>query len=160
MKGASAMELFSKIHLTMIIVLFAAQCFAFTCSVTTTPVIFTNYDVFSTSPLNSTGTINVSCNNPEKKPIPVTIAISSGGSGKFNPRQMRAATGTDRLNYYLFTDPSRTTIWGDGTSGTSIVSNVVTKQSSFITTIYGMIPPRQNLSAGSFADSLVVTVNW
>jgi len=142
------------------LLLFSAEAGAFNCGVTTTPVRFTNYDVFSPSPANSTGTINVSCNNPASKPIPVTIAISSGAAGSFNPRQMKAAAGAERLNYYLFTDPSRTVIWGDGTGGTSIVTNLVTKQATWIATVFGTVPPRQNLSAGSYSDTLTVTVLW
>jgi spore coat protein U-like protein len=133
---------------------------AFHCSVTTTPVSFSNYDVFTSTPLDTTGTISLMCNNPEQKPIPVTITISSGGSGSFNPRQMRRAGGTDRMNYYLFIDPSKTTVWGDGTGGTSIFTNMIDKTSSLNTTIYGRVPARQNLSAGAYGDTLVVTVTW
>ena len=144
----------------MTILLLAVECHAFSCRVTTTPVSFGGYDSFSNFPTTSTGAIAVSCNNPANKPMPVTIAISSGVSGKFTPRQMKSATGVGRLNYLLFTDPARTIIWGDGTGGTSTVTSLVTKQTSLIATVYGMIPPRQNLSSGSYSDSLVVTVNW
>ncbi len=154
------MKVFGKIPVIISVFLLATECHAFTCGVTTTPVKFNNYDVFSASPTNSTGTITVNCNNPGTRPIPVTVAISSGGSGTFNPRQMKSATGTERLNYFLFTDPGQTVIWGDGTGGTSTVTTMITRQTSLIATVYGTVPPKQNLSAGSFSDSLVVTVSW
>ena len=133
---------------------------AFHCTVTTTPASFGNYDVFSSAPLDTTGTISLMCNNPEKKPMPVTISISSGGSGSFTPRQMRLAGGSYRMNYYLFLDPSRTTIWGDGSGGSSNFTSTIIKTTPLNATIYGRIPARQNLKAGEYGDNLVVTVIW
>lgn len=151
---------FLKMLLLLSMVFCASECFAFSCGVTTTPVNFMNYDVFSFSPTYSTGIVLVTCNAPAQNPVTVTISINSGGSGTFNPRQMRAATGTDLLNYYLFTDASRTVIWGDGTGGTSTVTNMVTRNAPWNATIYGTLPPRQNLRAGNYSDTLMVTVNW
>lgn len=145
---------------SLVMVFCAASSHAFNCSVATTPVSFVNYDVFSYVPTYSTGTVVVNCSNPGQHPLPVTISINSGGSGTFNPRQMRAASGTDRLNYYLFTDASRTVIWGDGTGGTSTVTNMVTRNLPWNAIIFGMLPARQNLSAGSYSDTLLVTVDW
>jgi spore coat protein U-like protein len=149
-----------KIFSVFFLLLMSIDGHAFHCSVTTTPVSFGNYDVFTSTPLDTTGTISLVCNNPEKKPMPVTISISSGGSGSFNPRQMRRAGGTDRMNYYLFIDPSKTTVWGDGTGGTSTFTSTIVKTSPLNATIFGRLPARQNLSAGAYGDTLVVTVIW
>jgi spore coat protein U domain-containing protein, fimbrial subunit CupE1/2/3/6 len=136
------------------------ECFAFVCYVTSTPVNFNTYDVFSPIPSDSTGSLTLNCNNPDKKPLPVTIAISSGNAGIFTPRQMRQTTGPDRMNYNLFIDPSRTTIWGDGTGSTSIVTEVVTRDFILNEVIYGRVPAQQNLSVGTYSDILTVTVSW
>lgn len=138
----------------------AASCYAFNCTLATTPVNFGNYDVFSGYSLDSTGTLTVSCSNPEKKPITVNISINSGLSGNFNPRQMQGSNGTDRLNYYLFTDPSGAVIWGDGTGGSTTVFSTVTRTSTLTSTIYGRIPARQNVSVGTYTDLLTATVTW
>jgi spore coat protein U-like protein len=151
---------YTLIILTVFLALHPVNGNAFHCSVASTSVSFTNYDVFSSAPSYSTGTVSVSCNNPNTKPMPVTIDISSGNSRTFNPRQMKAAVGTDHLNYYLFTDPSRTVIWGDGTGETSTVTNTVSKSSPWNASIYGTLPQRQNVSAGSYYDAIVVTVSW
>jgi spore coat protein U-like protein len=137
-----------------------ASCYAFNCSLATTPVNFGNFDVFSAYVLDSTGTLTVSCSNPEQKPIPVKISINSGISGKFNPRQMQGSNGIDRLNYYLFTDPSGAVIWGDGTGGSSPVSSTVTRTSTLSSTIYGRIPAGQNVGVGTYTDVLTATVTW
>lgn len=141
-------------------VLLPSNGYSFKCSVTSTPVSFGNYDVFSTAPLDSTGIIAISCSNPEKKPMPVTVSISSGGSGSFNPRQMQFAGGADRMNYYLFIDPSKTTIWGDSTGGTSTFTDTIVRDATLNATIYGRIPAKQDLRAGAYSDSLLVTVTW
>lgn len=133
---------------------------AFHCTVSTTPVSFGNYDVFAATALDTTGTVALYCNNPEQKPMPVRVSISSGASGSFNPRQMRFAGGIERMSYYLFIDPSRTVIWGDGTGGTSAFATTIDKTGPLNATIYGRVPARQNLRAGAYGDNLVVTVMW
>ena len=47
-----------------------------------------------------------------------TIALNAGvQGGTVALRRMAAGGGT--LNYNMYSDPGRTTIWGDGTAGTS-----------------------------------------
>jgi len=133
---------------------------AFKCSATTTPLNFSNYDVFSTLPLDSTGNVTISCTNPEAKPVQVEVTISSGSSGSFNPRQMALAGASDRMNYYLFLDASKTTIWGDGTGGTATFTSTVVRNPTVNAVIYGRVPARQNLRAGVYSDTLLITVIW
>lgn len=154
------MNSLARLVLTICILFFAAETHAFNCRISTTPVNFGVYDVFSSYVQDSTGTITVTCQNPEMKPLPVVISLNAGGSGTFNPRQMRASSGTDRLNYYLFTDPSRTVIWGDGTGGSSIVSSQITKSTTFNAVVYGRILPGQNVGVGNYSDVLTATVTW
>ncbi len=145
---------------TASVVFCAAQSHASNCWVSTSPVVFGSYNVFSTSPTTSRGTITLTCNNHPSKPMQATISISPGGSGSFNPRQMRSSASDGNMNYNLYTDASLTSIWGDGTGGTSTVSGSASRQSPLVSTIYGSIPARQNLSAGNYSDNLVVTVTW
>jgi spore coat protein U-like protein len=128
------------------------------CTVTTTGVNFGDYDVFVTVPQDSTGSVTVSCDrNP---PTDVTIAIGpSGTTGGFLPRSLRNASAPDRLNYNLFTNASRSVVWGDGTSGTAtVVLRRVRRNRPQTATIYGRIPPGQNVSVGSYSDTLTVTI--
>lgn len=126
------------------------------CFVSATNVSFGSYDVFVAVPLDSTGTVTVSCDSRTD----VTVSIGpSGTSGGFNPRQIGRVSGSDRLNYNLFTTASRTVIWGDGTAGTStvLISNVRRGRPE-TRTIYGRIPAGQDVSVGSYSDSLTVTI--
>ena len=64
------------------------------------------------------------------------------------------------LNYNLYTDSTYTSIWGDGTTGTT-VSGVGSNGSTGITkTIYGSIPEGQDVPAGAYTDSITITITF
>lgn len=127
------------------------------CTVSTTQVNFGNYDVLFATPTDSTGTISVSC-NPRAR-VTVTIGTSPN-SGGFNPRQMKQIAGVDLLNYNLYRDPGRVEIWGDGTGGTFSQWKNVNRNKPRVFSVYGRIPPLQNVSAGPYTDILVVTITF
>jgi spore coat protein U-like protein len=128
------------------------------CGIATTPISFGAYDVFSVIPLRSTGTFTVTCN--EAPPPTVMISVGpSAATGIFNPRQMRSSGG-DLLDYNLFTDSAMTQVWGDGLTGGSTLQQKVTKNKPWNAIIYGNLPAQQNVSVGSYSDSVVVTIMW
>lgn len=120
------------------------------CTITTTSVAFGAYDTFAAVSLDSNGSVSVSCDVPTG----YSLTMDTGGSGTFN-RAM--ASGPNRLAYGLFTDATRSVVWGNGTGATSRVNG-----SGLGTThiVYGRVPARQNVRAGSYADALVVTVEF
>ena len=129
------------------------------CIVSTTAVSFGVYDIFSPSPTNSTGTISFACN--ESPPPDVIVSIGpSPNSGSFYPRKMRLTGGSDLLNYNLYTDATCTNVWGDGTSGTIVLTKKAHKSIPVTLTVYGRIPTGQDVSAGSYSDILTVILTW
>lgn len=129
------------------------------CTVSTTGLAFGPYDVFAPVPLDTTGTVTVSCDRNPHAAITVSIGPSTV-SGGFRPRQMRHVVLPDRLNYNLFTSPSLGTVWGDGSAGTStVVLRRIRGRRPVVTTIFGRIPPGQNVSVGAYSDALTVTIN-
>ena len=120
------------------------------CTVTTSGVAFGSYDTFSTQSLQGAGSISVACSPA----MAYTIALSAG-SGSYATRTL--LSGSDTLGYNLFTDSTLTTVWGDGGGGTA---TVVGSGESALHTVYGRIPARQNVRAGSYADSIVVTLTF
>ncbi len=128
---------------------------AATCSIGTTPVSFGAYDVFSTIPVDITGSITFNCDAAAS----VSVVLSKGGSSTYNPRRM--LSGIEQLNYNLYLDAAKSTIWGDGTGSTSIYSNPSTPVNQNVTvTIYGSVPARQNAKVGSYSDTVTVTINY
>jgi len=138
-----------------------SQAQAFKCDVTATGLNFNSYDVFSPVPRDSTASITVSCNIPPQNPqapLPVTVSLSPGISGSFAPRSMESA-GPDHLEYNLYAN-GYSTIWGDGGGSSSVQSALVTKDMPWNTTIFGRIPARQNVRAGSYSDTITVTIDF
>ena len=122
------------------------------CSVSTLGLSFGNYDVFSALNDDITGTISVNC------PSSTSYSISlSSGFGTYTARAM--TSGTNLLGYNLYLDPTRLTIWGDGSAGTGTVSGTGTG-AVVATPVYGRIPAGQNAYVGSYADVVIVTVTF
>jgi len=131
------------------------------CTVSATPVSFGSYNVFNASPLDATGTITVHCTGLVGLLVSYNIKLSTGLSGSYAPRQM--ANGANRLNYNLYTDATRLTVWGNGSAGTSFVSNSILLVLLGVTvnhTIYGRVPALQNVAVGSYSDNMTVTLTF
>jgi spore coat protein U-like protein len=136
--------------------LFPAAAGAVTCTVSTVPVAFGAYDPTSSTPTDGVGTIKISC---DKAPALKPITISAGGSGIFTNRVMKS--GSWNLNYNLYTSAARTLIWGSGTGGTGSVNYGGSGTGpAYTITVYGRIPASQNVGAGSYSDSLIVTISF
>jgi spore coat protein U-like protein len=136
--------------IAIILLAAAQQAWSATCTVSTPGVNFGSYDVFSNQNLDSTGNISVICDIG----VSYTIFLSPGG-GSYASRSM--AGGVHRLSYNLYTDPSRTSVWGDGSGGTSIAGGSAIPANH---PVYGRIPARQNVYVGSYSDSITVTLNF
>ena len=136
--------------------LWASDAHAQGCTISATSVNFGNYNVFNGSDVDSTGTVTYRCNGSAHN---ITVALTQGGSATFNPRKMQK--GAEALNYNLFRDASRTTIWGDGTTGTSTYQIANPPNNSDVNlTVYGRVPAGQDVSAGAFSDTITAVVNF
>lgn len=122
------------------------------CTVSTAGLNFGTYDVFSTLNDDITATINVDCPSGTAYSI-----LLSSGSGTFAARTLTTVGGA--LSYNLYLDPTRLTIWGDGTGSTGTVSGTGTG-ANVGTPVYGRIPAGQNVAVGSYSDLITVTVTF
>jgi spore coat protein U-like protein len=128
------------------------------CTVSASGVAFGIYDPLVPTALTSTATINVSCTLVSNASN-ITIDLSSGASGSFSSRTM--SSGTDILSYNLFQDIAQTQIWGDGTGGsTEFTGKVTPGKPSLTATAYGLLSASQDVGAGSYLDTITVTVNY
>ncbi len=129
------------------------------CTVSATPLSFGSYDVFSAAPLDSTGTITVSCDERRAPQVLISIGQSTN-SGGFDPRAMKHATGGELLMYNLYTNNGRSRIWGDGSGNTSTVTRKVRRNRPLNRTVHGRVPPLQDVEAGAYHETLTVTILW
>lgn len=137
-----------------------AACARCTCTASATGVFFGTYNPFSGSNAEDTGSVRIDCGGGVGT-VAYTIELNRGlYSAGFSPR--RLSSGGNRLNYNLYTNPARTTIWGDGSGGTSVVSDslsVLKGGSSRAHTVYGRIPARQTWAVvGRYSDTITFTI--
>ena len=126
------------------------------CSVASTSVIFGPYNVFSSAPVDSIGTIVYNCSGGARN---LQIAISRGQSDTFNARTLKK--GLEALEYNLFLDASRTIIWGDGNGASEVYLEPSPPNRADVSVpVYGRIPQFQDISVGSYADNVTVTINF
>ena len=142
---------------TAIVVLSASEAHAAPgCTISATSVNFGSYNVFTGSTTDSTGTVTINCNGSAHN---ITVGLSQGSSSTFNPRTM--IKGGETLTYNLYRDAARTTIWGDGTGGTSTYTNAnPANNADIILTVYGRVPAGQDVSAGAYSDTVAAVINF
>jgi spore coat protein U-like protein len=139
---------------------------ALDCTFFTSGVAFGAYDAALATPTDSTGNATLRCTHVGGRAVKTsyTIALSRGASGSFVQRQLRA--GNSILNYNLFTDATRTRVWGDGSTGSAIVvGTLLVNPGNFVVNealhpIYGRIPAQQSANSGMYADQILVTVTF
>jgi spore coat protein U-like protein len=121
------------------------------CQVDAKPVAFGVVDVRQRS--DSTGEVAVSC----AIATPFKVAIT--GIGSPGNRYM-TGPGNGRLSYELFTDPSFSTRWGDGSGAGQEVAAASDGESTKRLTIYGRVPEQNAVPAGGYSDSLTIELSF
>jgi spore coat protein U-like protein len=127
------------------------------CTISTTAVAFPAYDpIVANASVNDdgTGSVIITCT----KGTAATIGLGLGANASGSQMRMKDAT-TDYLNYALYQDSGRATVWGN--SGAGLLSPVAAPDKNPRTfTVYGRIPSAQDVPAGSYTDTVVATVNF
>ncbi len=90
---------------------------------------------------------------------PYTLALDAGTGTGATVASRRMTSGGDTLDYTLFQDASRTTLWGDGTGGTSTRSSTGTGLAQSFT-VYGRVPSSAAAAVGSYTDTITVTATY
>lgn len=123
-----------------------------TCSVSATNVAFGNY---GSAQLDATGTISVSCTSL----APYVVELDAGtGSGATIASRRMTGPSSQTLTYSLYSDASRAVLWGT-TAGLQSVAGVGNGATQSLT-VYGRIPAAQYPGAGSYSDTITVTVTY
>jgi spore coat protein U-like protein len=125
------------------------------CTIAVLPLAFGNYDPASGTDDDATTTATVTCTGASSYTIAMNVGIGSGAT--FATRKMTSGAAT--LDYSIYTDAARTTVWGDGTSSTSTVAGTGILGIS-THTVYGRIPAGQSVDAGLYNDTITVTLTY
>lgn len=129
-------------------------------------IAFGSYDLLATTPRDSQVTLTVTCSGTgAAENVTLSMRVDQGVNGRtVATRRLANTAGTgDALQYGLYRDPARSSIWGisdgiDTLGATLAVPASGSASASF--TIYGRIPARQQAGVGSYADAVQVTVNY
>ena len=128
------------------------------CTVTVTGVVFGIYTPMQASALDMNGTISIACSGVTGNNA-LTIDLSTGASNSYTTRTLVGGSAT--LAYNLYVDAGYHQVWGNGTGGSaeggaSIRNNAPNASLA----IYGAIAAGQDPPPGSYADTILVTVNY
>jgi len=130
-----------------------------TCLVTATPMSFPSYTA-GAGPVYATATLNVRCTNGAQ----YAVGLSAGSTAGASFAQRLLADGASTLQYNLYLQSNHTSIWGDGSAGTSII---VGNSTGFGTpvplTVYGEVPDtaaNQAAGPGVYTDTILVVLTY
>lgn len=124
---------------------------------------FGNYDPTSATAATGSSSISVNCTKGDAYTIALNYGVNGGTAA--NRIMSDGATPTaDLLNYNLYTDSAYKNVWNStctagnncdgGTGAGPGAGNALTY------TVYGQIAAGQNVPAGSYSDTITLTVNF
>jgi spore coat protein U-like protein len=124
-----------------------------TCSVGAGSLAFGNYDPTAASNVDQAGTFQVTCT----KGTSATVGLDTGSNASGSTRRM--TDGTDFLSYELFKETARTNVWGNAGAGLVALAAAPSNAAQTVT-VYGRISGSQDVRAGSYSDTVVITVTF
>jgi spore coat protein U-like protein len=126
------------------------------CTVSATGVSFGTYNVFTGTATTSNGTITYRCGNADHN---IQISISTGSSGTYVARTLKRSS--EALSYNLYLDSAFATVWGDGSGATDVYQKSNPANNTDVPlTVYGRITAQQDVTVGSYSDTVVATINF
>jgi spore coat protein U-like protein len=127
------------------------------CTISTTALNFGPYN--SGTVTSVTGTVSTNCTMNAVAVITLGQGFYSatGSSNEVPLRRLQNGASANYLNYNLYQNSGKTTIWGNSTSTGVTVTGTGTEES---TSVYGEIPAGQSVPAGSYTDNVIATVTY
>jgi spore coat protein U-like protein len=125
------------------------------CEVSASDLAFGNYDPVTASHLDADTSLSVTCTNGT--PYHVGLSLGDGAGASMAERRMTKSGDTETLSYVLYQDDQRSVLWG--TTGADRLSGTGDGTPNTID-VYGRVPMQQSAPAGTYDDTIVVTVSW
>jgi spore coat protein U-like protein len=134
------------------------------CQMSATAINFGTYIPGNGTTLTANSTISIQCTSGTSAP---TLALNAGASGGTMADRLMAGPGGGKLQYNLYTSASYSTVFGDGTGGSSTVPVTVGTNSFSVpvkVTVYGQFldsaANRLAAAAGTYADTVTATLTY
>jgi len=107
--------------------------------------------------IDATGTVTVNCTTGT--PYTVGLGVGAGSGATFASRKMTSGAPITLLNYTIYTQTGRTTVWGDGTATSVTVPGTGSGAVQSIDA-YGRILSGQTVPALTYNDTVSVTITY
>lgn len=125
------------------------------CVVSTSNLAFGNYDPTAATPTDASSAITVTCTPGTS----FTVGLNAGTTSGATVSTRKMASGSNRLNYALYSDAARTTNWGN-TPGNDTPAASTAVSSPSVLNVYGRIAAQQSVPVGSYTDTVTITVSY
>ncbi|QPC85448.1 hypothetical protein GA830_00820 [Mesorhizobium sp. NBSH29] len=99
------------------------------------------------------GNISVRCTEA------TDFSVSLGGGAQNNILDRRMSKGSDMISYQLYTDPGRSSIFGDGVRGSQRAGTGMNAADVNVP-VYGLADLSKNPPAGEYSDRVIITVTY
>ena len=117
---------------------------------------FGNYDPLSATAATTTSTVGVRCTKGTNYSVALNEGVNFSAAGCDTPLR-RMTDGTNFLTYAI-TSTSGGSAWGCNAASQFVAAAASNAEKTF--TAYGVIPAGQDVPAGSFVDTVTVSVTF
>lgn len=103
---------------------------------------------------DSTSSIAVQCTNS----TPYDIGLNEGTGSGATVAVRKMTSGSNTINYSLYTDSARTSVWGNSIG--SNTQHAVGNGAAQNYTVFGRVPVQAMPAPGAYTDTITVTVTY
>jgi spore coat protein U-like protein len=104
--------------------------------------------------VDQSSTIQVTCTNT----TPYNIGLNAGTGSGATVAVRKMTSGGATVNYTLYSDTGRTTVWGNTISTDTVAGTGNGTGQNY--TVYGRIPAQTTPAPGNYTDTITVTVTY
>jgi spore coat protein U-like protein len=104
--------------------------------------------------IDQTSTLQVQCTNT----TPYNIGMNAGTGTGATVAVRKMTSGGNTINYTLYSDSGRTTVWGNTVGTDTIAATGSGAAQSY--TVYGRVPAQTTPTPAAYTDTITVTVTY
>ena len=127
------------------------------CRLIVPPLSFGNYDplaVNAAQPADASAVVSVTCTRNTSAALSFDAGLHRASGGV---RAMKGP-GPETLQYQIYRDSAHSQVWGNGGDALQLLSKGIAQPQEF--TVFGRIPPQQEIEPGAYNDVLTAAVDF
>ena len=127
------------------------------CRLVVPPLSFGSYDPLAANaaqPADASATVTVTCTRNTNAALSFDFGLHPSGT---SDRAMKGP-GPETLRYQIYRDPARSQLWGQGGDAMRMLSKGIAQPEQL--TVFGRIPPQQEIEPGVYNDVLTAAVDF